>query len=318
MINAIKGNRLFSHYILLWVLLALIVAGALASGAFLSGPNINSLIIGRSTVGILVVALTICMAAGEMDISIGYMLGSCIMVAAWAGANGASPAVILLVALLMGVLYGAMNGFLVVVLKIPSTIVTLGSGMIMYAISMGTNNSKSITGVLPKAVTELFRERIFGLLPCVWGMIALFLAAFWMLEHTPLGKQIYAIGFSVRVAYLAGIRTRLIKFLSFTICGAIVGVAALFSLGQSGNAYVITGPSYLMPGLAVVFLSITTHRIGRYNVVGSLIALLALGVAYNIAGLAGAPFWFENIVNGIILIGVVLLNGAESRSAHTG
>jgi ribose transport system permease protein len=138
------------------------------------------------------------------------------------------------------------------------------------------------------------------------------------LEHTPLGKQIYAVGFSERVAHLAGVRTKLIKFLSFAMCGTIVGIAALFTLGQSGNAYVITGPGYLMPCLAVVFLSITTHRIGRYNIVGSFIALFTLGVAYNIAGLLGAPFWFENIANGVILVGVVLMNGVDSRSAHRG
>ena len=110
----------------------------------------------------------------------------------------------------------------------------------------------------------------------------------------------------------------MIKMLSFVMCGGIVGIAALFNLGQSGNAYVNTGPSYLMPCLAVAFLSITTHKVGRYNVVGSLIALITLGVVYKFAGLQGVPFWFENVANGVVLLGVVLFNGAESRSAHTG
>lgn len=318
MMTKIKNLKFFSHYILLWVFIVLVISGAISSKMFLSDDNINSLITGRVMVGIIAVAMTICMAAGEMDISLGYMMGSCIMVAAWAGSKGAPPAVVLLITLLAGIIYGAMNGFFVIVMKIPSTIVTLGSGMIFYSISMWTNNAKSITGILPKAVTAIFKTKILGLLPCVWVMLLLFILAFWMLEFTPLGKQIYAVGFSQRVAYLAGIKTKMIKFLSFTICGAITGIAALFTLGQSGNAYVSTGPGYLMPCLAVVFLSITTHNIGRYNIIGSFIALFALGVAYNIAGLAGAPFWFENIANGIILIGVVLLNGRDSRAAHRG
>jgi len=318
MIKRIRNYRLFSDYILLWVFVALVLVGIVSKNVFLSASNINALITGRVSVGMIAVAMTICMAAGEMDISLGYMLGSCIMVAAWTGSKGAAPGVVLLVAFLAGIVYGSMNGFFAIVLKIPSTIVTLGSGMIFYAISMWTNNSKSITGILPKAVTTLFKTKVLNLLPSVWAMLLLFLFAYWMLEHTPFGKHIYAVGFSQRVAHLAGIRTKLVKFLSFTICGAIVGVAAMFTLGQSGNAYVITGPGYLMPCLAVVFLSITTHRVGRYNMVGSFIALFALGVAYNIAGLLGAPFWFENIANGIILVGVVLMNGADSRSAHRG
>lgn len=318
MINQIKKSKLFSDYILLWVFVALILIGIISKDVFLSQGNINSLITGRISVGMIAVAMTICMAAGEMDISLGYMMGSCIMVAAWAGSKGAAPGVVLLITLLAGIFYGAMNGFFAIVLKIPSTIVTLGSGMIFYSISMWTNNSKSITGILPKAVTMLFKTKLLNLLPSVWAMLLLFIFAYWLLEHTPLGKQIYAVGFSERVAHLAGIRTKLIKFLSFTICGAIVGIAAMFTLGQSGNAYVITGPGYLMPCLAVVFLSITTHRVGRYNIIGSFIALFALGVAYNIAGLLGAPFWFENIANGIILVGVVLMNGVDSRAAHRG
>jgi ribose transport system permease protein len=318
MIKKMMNSTLFTHYILLWVLIALVIIGILSSNVFFSGGNINGLITGRVTVGIIAVAMTICMAAGEMDISMGYMLGSCIMVAAWAATKGASAPVVLLVAFLTGIIYGSLNGFLAVVVKIPSTIVTLGSGMIFYSISMWTNNSKSITGVLPKSITGFFRTKIFGLLPCIWVMLILFVFAYWLLEHTPLGKQIYAVGFSQKVAHLSGIQTKFIKFITFAMCGAIVGIAAVLILGQSGNAYVSTGPSYLMPCLAVAFLSITTHRIGRYNIVGSFLALFALGVAYNIAGLIGAPFWFENIVNGIIIIGVVLMNGKDSRSAHTG
>lgn len=318
MMQKLKKQRIFSHYILLWLLVVLIIVGILSSNVFLSPGNLNAMIIGRVTVGLIAIAMTICLAAGEMDISMGYMLGSCIMVAAWAGSMGAPAPVVLLIALLMGIVYGSFNGFLIVFAKIPSTIVTLASGMIFYSISMATNNSKSITGVLPKAVTALFKTRIFGQLPSVWVVLLLFVLAYWMLEHTPLGKQIYAMGFSEKVARLAGIRTRLLKFLTFAMSGAIVGVAALLTLGQSGNAYINTGPSYLMPCLAVAFLSITTHRVGRYNIVGTFVALLALGVAYNIAGLAGAPFWFENIVNGVILVGVVLLNGRDSRTAHSG
>jgi len=311
-------NSFLSHYVLLWVLIVLVIGGAIWNPTVLNPSNLSSMITGRVTVGIMAVAMTICMAAGEMDISLGYMLGTSIMVSAFAGMRGASPAVVLLVALLTGTLFGALNGFLVVVIKIPSTIVTLGSGMIMYSISMGMNNSKSITAVLPGTVTAIFKTRILGFLPCVWAMLLLFILAYWMLEHTPFGKQIYAVGFSPRVAHLAGIPTNLVKFLSFTLCGAIVGVAAAFNIGQTGNAYVSTGPSYLMPCLAVVFLSITTHKIGRYNIVGTFIALFTLAVAYNIAGMAGAPFWFENIANGIILLGVVLANGEDSRSAHKG
>lgn len=318
MIKKLKKSKLLSRYVLLWVLLVLIVVGICSSNVFLSAANLNALISGRVTVGIIVVAMTICMAAGEMDISLGYMLGSCIMVAAYAGMKGAPDWLILVIAFLTGIVYGSLNGLLVVAVRIPSTIVTLASGMIFYAISMWTNNSKSITGVLTKETIALFRTKVFGMLPCVWVLLLLFLLAYWMLEHTPLGKQIYAVGFSERVAYLAGIQTKAIKFLSFALCGAIVGIAAMLVLGQSGNAYIITGPNYLMPCLTVVFLSITTHQVGRYNIIGSFIALLALGVAYNIASLAGAPFWFENIANGVILIGVVLMNGKDSRSAHTG
>lgn len=307
-----------ARYVLLWIMIALIFVGMICNENFLQPANITSMLISRVTVGIIAVAMTFCMAAGELDISLGYMFGTCVMISAYAAKSGASPALALAIAVIAGFGFGAMNGFFVVVVKIPSTIVTLASGMIMYAITMAISDNKSITGALPSETTTIFKTPVLGLIPSVWIMFALFIVFFFILEHTPFGKQLYCVGFSPRVSYLAGIDSNLMKFLSFMICGGITGVAAMLNIGQTGNAYTSTGPNYLMPCLAVVFLSITTHLIGRYNIVGSLIALLALGFAYSIAGLLGAPFWFENVANGALLLGVVLLNGAESRQALSG
>ncbi len=311
-------KKIVSNYGLLIILIIAVIFGGVWNSAFLSLQNIRTMLLGRVTVGFLAIAMVIIMSSGEMDISVGYMLGATVMIAAKVGKMGADPVVIILVALLSGVVFGAMNGLLTMVIKIPSTISTLGSGMVMYGISSWTNNSLSITSVMPKVVTKMFKAKYFGFNPCIWAFFVVVILAYWLLEFTPLGGQIYAVGFSKRVSHLAGIRTKLVKFLAFTFGGASVGVAGALLIAQSGNAYITTGPMYLMPCLAVTFLSITTHRIGRYNIPGMLVGLLLLGVVYNIAGLMGAPFWFENVMNGIVILGVVLTNGKNARAALSG
>ena len=247
------------------------------------------------------------------------MIGSCIMIGGKMSTMFNLPAgTVLLIIILAGALLGAFNGVLSVLLNIPSTISTLGSGMIMYGISLGINSSKSISGVFAKSVIEIFRTKIFGLNIMIYIMLLVGILAWLILEKTPFGKQIYAVGVSHRVAYLAGIRVKLVRFMAYVMAGVIIGIGAALYLGQSGNAYPDTGPTYLMPGLATVFLSITMHKMGKYNVPGTLVSIIMLGILFNGISMLGVPFWFESVANGLILLIVVMMNGKDFRSAQNG
>lgn len=315
--NKIK-NSFVTRYGMVWMIIVIFLVFSALLPGFGSMRNVNVFMVGRVSVGFFALASMVPLAAGEFDISLGYMLGAAIMVGGKISTFGASPAVILLCTLLAGILLGAFNGFLSVYLGIPSTISTLGTGMVFQGISIFINNSKSISSVLPRDFTIHFKTAHFGLNLSVWLLILSVIVLWYVMEKTPYGKQTYAVGQSRKVAYLAGIDTNFIRFMSFVVAGIMIGLGAMLVLGTSGNAYPDTGPTYLMPGLATVFLSITCHKIGRYNVVGTFCALVLLSVVFAGAGQLGTPFWFEGVVNGIILLGVVLMNGKDSRQMQVG
>lgn len=313
------ADTLVKRYMLVLITVALFGLFAVALPNFASVNNMNVMMVGRISVGFFALAALVPQAVGEFDISLGYMLGACIMVGAKVGQLfPVQPWVILLCVVLCGAALGAFNGFLAVTLNIPSTISTLGSGMMFYAISLGVNNSKSINSALPKAIVNIFRSKLLGINIMVYLLVAVGILLYLLLEKTPFGKRLYAVGASQRVSQLAGVRVNSVRFASYVIAGLIIGIGAALNLGQSGNAYPDTGPTYLMPGLATVFLSITMHKMGKYNVPGTLVSIVMLGILFNGLSMFGMPFWFESVANGLILLAVVLMNGKEFRSAQVG
>jgi ribose transport system permease protein len=156
---------------------------------------------------------------------------------------------------------------------------------------------------------------LLGLGVSVWLTVVLALIMFFVLEHTPFGRRLYAIGGSERVAFLAGVPTERMKITAFAVAGLLVGVGSIFALGQTGAGNPSFGPELLLPAYAAAFLSVTTYRPGYYNVPGIVVAIILLAVGFNGLSLLGAPFWAQPIFNGAVLLLAVVTARAESR--HT-
>jgi len=139
-----------------------------------------------------------------------------------------------------------------------------------------------------------------------------------VLEHTPLGRAWYAIGGSERVAYMAGLRTRILKVAAFATGGLAVAIGAIFALGQQGSANPGFGPDLLLPAYAAAFLGVTTWRAGFYNVIGSVVAIVVVAAGFNGLSILGVPFWVEPIFDGGVLILAVLVARREARQVKVG
>ncbi len=129
-----------------------------------------------------------------------------------------------------------------------------------------------------------------------------------LLNHTVIGRNLYAVGGSEKISFLAGVKTNRIRILAFVLSGAFTGVGAVFQLGQAGAANPSSGPNLLMPTYAIVFLSATAFQVGTYNVPGLLLSIIILGVGINGLNLMGAPSWVEFVYNGGVLVLAVFLS----------
>jgi ribose transport system permease protein len=109
-----------------------------------------------------------------------------------------------------------------------------------------------------------------------------------------------------------------VKLLAFAGAGLLVGIAAVFQLGQAGAASPGYGPELLLPAYAACFLGVSTYHPGYYNVPGALIAILLLGVGFNGLSIMGVPFWVQPVFNGAVLLVAVLTARAEARRVKVG
>lgn len=295
------------------LLLGLIVLFSLVAPSFLAGRNWNDMLVVQVVIGCMTLAAIMPLVAGEFDLSLGYMLGFVSMWGAFLAQQNQGPWVVIPGMLGAGVVIGLLNAVLTVYFKISSFIATLGVGIILNGMTDGLSDGQVLFSHIPHVLTVIGQGSLLGLGISVWLTLLLAAVMFYVLEHTPLGRFLYAIGGSERVAYLAGVRTGLIKVVAFIVAGFLVGIGALFQLGQAGAATPGFGPDLLLPAYAAAFLGVTTFRPGYYNVVGALIAILLLAVGFDGLSLLGVPFWVQPIFNGAVLLIAVLTARAEAR-----
>ncbi|MDQ0390925.1 ABC transporter permease [Labrys monachus] len=302
----------FKRYATVLLLVVFVVVFAATSPQFLTTANWQNLLVVQAVVSCTAFAAILPLVVGEFDLSLGNMIGFLTMLGAFLSGQGYEAPVVIPVMLLGGVLVGLLNGFLTVYFQISSFIVTLGVGIVLSGFTMGLSGGQVLFDGIPQVILSVGQEHVLGLGITVWltGIIAALLL--YMLEQTPFGRKLYAVGGSERVAFLAGIRTGLLKIAAFAIAGLLTGVGAIFALGQNGAANAGFGPELLLPAYAAVFLGVTTYRPGYYNIPGTLIAILLMAVGFNGLNLLGAPFWVQPIFNGTVLVVAVICARAES------
>lgn len=295
------------------LLLLLIVIFSFASSSFLTSRNWSSLLVTQSVVAFVSFAAIFPLVVGEFDLSIGYMLGFIAVLGAYVGEHGGGTWEVLLVMIAAGLFIGLVNGILTVVFKISSFISTLGTGIILSGLAQGISGGQVLFVGVPDAFVFVGRGHVAGLAISVWLGLVMAVILLYFTEHTPLGRQMYAVGGSERVAFLAGIRTHRIKIAAFVLAGLMVAIGAIFQLGAAGAANPTFGPELLLPAYAAVFLGVTTYRPGYYNVVGTVVAIVVLAVGFNGLSLLGVPFWVQPLFNGAVLLIAVLVARSEAR-----
>jgi len=166
---------------------------------------------------------------------------------------------------------------------------------------------------IPSFLTDFGSDDILGIPKMVWlvGLVAILLWT--VLSRTVVGRYLYAIGANSRAAILVGLRVNRLVFVSFVMSGALSGVAGMVLLARTGSADPGVGPGYTIPALTACFLGATAIRPGLFNVWGTVIGLLLVGVSVNGLVLAGAAGWVEPVFNGSALFIAAIVSTLLAR-----
>jgi ribose transport system permease protein len=305
-------RALLTNYATLLLLGLLVIAFTVMTDRFMTVQNWQNLLVVQSVVSCVAFAGILPLVVGEFDLSLGNMLGFITMFGAFLSGRGYGVSGVVASMLLAGVVGGLLNGVLTVYFRISSFIATLGTGILLSGFALALSGGQVLFDGIPEELLNLGQAHFLGLGVTVWLTLAMAIVLIYVLEHTPFGRKLYAIGGSERVAFMAGIRTSAIKIVAFAIAGLIISVGAVFALGQNGAANAGFGPDLLLPAYAAAFLGVTTYQPGYYNIPGTLVAILLMAVGFNGLNLLGAPFWAQPIFNGAVLIVAVIIAKWES------
>jgi ribose transport system permease protein len=300
------------------VVLIVIVTGfsVLKPETYPTVANAQTIASNNVVIAFLALAAMVPLVTGQFDVSLGYQLGLSQSLTAGLILRQEVPWV-LAIALAVGacVAAGVVNGLLVTRLGLTSFIATLGTGTLIYGLTQLYSGDETIIGDLPVAFTNAGRSLVLGLpLPLVYVIVAVVLL--WVaLEYTSWGRACTATGGNARAAELAGVRTNRVTVQSFALAGLLAGTSGVLSVTLLGASAPTVGLGELLPAFAGAFLGATAFRPGRFNAIGTVVAVYML--AAGIAGLQqlGAHFYVQQLFNGgALLIAISIAAVAARRS----
>ena len=281
--------------------------------------NVRSIVSDKAIIAMLSLAAMVPMAAGKIDLTVGYGIVLWhILAISLQTMLGMPWPVAVLVVVLLGAVVGLLNGVLVEVARIDSFIATLGTGTVLYAIALWHSGGRQVVGVLPQGFLALNGTMIFGLPITGFYVLALAVVMWLVLEHLPIGRYLYAIGANPKAAALNGIPVQRFTMAAFLVSGTLTAVAGVLLASKLRIGQASVGLEYLLPALVGAFLGSTTIKPGRVNVWGTLVGVAILAV--GIAGIQqfGGSFWVEPMFNGVTLLIAIGIAGYAQRRRSLG
>lgn len=302
-------------------LLLVLVFWLLLPGTFMTGRNLFNITQQVSMLAVAAFAMTIVMAMGDYDLSVGSMASLAGVVAAVVFRETGSAEAALAFALLAGIAGGALNGALVSYLGILPFVATLGTLTILSGLAFLLSGGKTIFGsdipagfgAFARGGIPLWQEGDTSIaIPNLTIVAAVtFLAVWFILQKMVFGRHLYAMGGSSEAARLAGIATRRTRLIAFTASGLGAAVAGLMYTARVASANPTQGAGLMLDAIAAVFLGMTMSAHGEPKVVNTLVGVLFLGVLSNGLTQLSVDSYVRDILVGTIIIVAVAASGLE-------
>ncbi len=306
-------NRYFRELSVGGALILVLAAMAVFAPAFFQPQPLLSLVTREAPTLVVACGMAFVIVSRQIDISVGSQFSVCSVCAGLLAARGWPLPLVLVAAIGIGAVLGAINGVLVAWLRLPSIVVTLAT---MVTLRQGLNLVRQGEFVnLPDAVQWFGMSQAAGQWTLVLAALALLLALGLSMRHLAAGRFVYAVGTDAEASRLAGIRPQFVTFNVFVFMGALVGLAAMMNLIQSPQVQPLSGMGLELKVIAAVVVGGVAISGGRGNLWGAFAGLLLLAcVAPALTHLHVEAYW-EKAIQGAIILLAVVADGVRNRKA---
>jgi rhamnose transport system permease protein len=298
-------------------LAAVLLVVLVVAPSFFGAGNLRDLALNNAPVLLVAIGMTLVILVGEIDISVGSQFAVCSVAAGVLAKAGLPIALVPLAGIAVGACMGAVNGFLVGTLGLPSIIVTLAM-LVAWRDALRWATEGAWVQGLP-ANFQWFGLAAGAAQALIVGIALVVLAgSAWALRNLQLGRTLYAVGSDEEAARLAGIEPKRVVFGVFTLTGALVGLAATLNAVRFDAVPSNAGLGLELQAVAAVVVGGTAITGGRGSVVGTLIGVLLLGTIGTAMTYVGiSPFWAKAI-QGLIILAALVADAAMARLERHG
>ena len=298
-------NRELSAFLAIVVLFAGLVA---LNPAYFSLQTLGMIFASSQILCLLALGATLVMLTRNIDVSVGSTVGLSAIAVGVALNSGYGLMTAIAFALAIGALAGAFNGLLVVGLRIPAIVATLGTLGLYRGVMLLWTGGKWIEG-LPNSLKALSEPAFIGISPLGWLVLALLLAGGGILSRTAFGRDFYAVGDNLAAARQLGVAVNRTRMLAFTLNGMLAACAGIVFAAQIGFVPNQTGSGLEMKAIAACVLGGISLLGGTGTLLSAFLGAFFLTQIDTVLVLFRLPAWWNDFIAGLVLLGVLVLDG---------
>lgn len=325
-----KSIQFLFKYGAVALLIFIILYFSSISDAFLSYGNFTDILRSISIVTLLALGVTFTLVVNGFDLSVGSTMSLSTVVSASLMVWYDMPLwLVLLLPLLVGVLVGLFNSFLIVTLGIPDLLATLSTMYIVaglhrtytegYSIynNMPLTSGGTAPGELSAAFLWIGQGRMLGLPIPVWIMLVMVLAAYVVLNHTRWGRVLYMTGGNAEAATLSGVNVKKVKTTAYIISGVFASMAGILFTARVGSGQIDAGAPLLMEAVAAVFVGYSVLGAGKPNALGTFFGAAVIGILLNGLTILNLPYYAFDIIKGSVLVAALAVTYVYAKNKFT-
>lgn len=299
------------QYAVLIIIAVMLVALTLLSPSFLTPRNLFNILNQSTPLFIIACALTLVIIGGGFDLSTGAIFGVASVSAAYLAIN-VDPLVAIIAAPLIGLLLGSINGIIITAFNVHSFLVTLATSLVYRGMAILITNGK----LIPVRVEEfawLGRAKLDLVNVAVLVMLAFMALMMFILNRTTLGRAIFAVGGNEEAALLSGIRTNLVKIITFALSGGAAGLAGVITVSRLSMGEPQAGTGYEFEAIAAVILGGTSIMGGAGAIWRSMAGVLLMALIGNGFNILNVNPFFKDLTTGVIIVLAVALAATGNK-----
>lgn len=308
-------GQFYGKFGILIILVVLFVASAVAVPGFRSTYNLTNILLAIACTTTLALGATFVIILGHINIAYGSELAFIGCISCMVNVATGSTILAVIVALVIGIVLGAINGFVITKFSIPAFIMTLALTEAARGGAVMVTGGQTISG-LTKSYTFLGQGYIGGVIPMAIVILAIcFIVCYIILNKTPFGRYIYAVGGNSKAAEASGINPNKVVFKAYLLDGVLTGIASILLMSRLNSGVPGAGLTYEMDAITAVVVGGTSMAGGSGTLVGTIFGAIIVGIINNIQTLLGVDSNVQRVVKGVIIVAAVIIDVVTKNSA---